>query len=139
MHARYEVKCKLLRLLYARNWDATLIREFLTVIDWMMALPPALEMQLDDFITVLEEDKKKEYITSIERVRSARQLEKGLQEGEAATLSCLLNRLLTRRFGDLPQALQEQVKHASNAQIEAWFDRAINAPTLDEVFQDVAH
>ncbi len=140
---RFEVKCKLVRLLYARKWDATLIREFFAVIDWMMALPPQLEMQLDNFVTVLEEEQQMEYITSIERIRSERQrqedLQTGLQKGWQGGESAMLNRLLTRRFGNLPRSVQEQVSQASSAQIEAWFDRAMDAPTIDDVFQDVAH
>ncbi len=151
MATRFEVKCKLVRLLYARKWEASMIREFFSVIDWMMALPPQLEMQLDNFVTVLEKEQEMEYITSIERVRSARQrqeglqegLQKGLQEGKQEGLqegeSTMLKRLLTRRFGNLPPSVQVQVSRASSAQIEAWFDRAVDALTLEDVFQDLPH
>ncbi|MFA5630987.1 MAG: Rpn family recombination-promoting nuclease/putative transposase [Porticoccaceae bacterium] len=54
----------------------------------------------------------------------------GLQQGEAMAL----RRLLGKRFGDLPPALTERIDKASLAQIEAWFDRAIDAPSLDAVF-----
>lgn len=49
MDARYRVKCKLIRLLHARQWNSTLIREFFAIIDWMMALPPELETKLKCF------------------------------------------------------------------------------------------
>jgi hypothetical protein len=147
MNARYEVKCRLVRLLHARKWEGKLIREFFLVIDWMMELPPDLALQLSYFITVLEEEQKMEYVSSIERIKLEQQRhegfdlgkqegeQKGKQEGESA----MLCRLLSRRFGDLPDWVQEQVKNASKEQIEAWFDRGVDALTLDDVFQDLAH
>jgi hypothetical protein len=155
MNARYEVKCRLVRLLHEHKWERALIREFFLVIDWMMELPPELALQLSHFITALEEEQQMEYVSSIERIKLEQKLHEGinlgvqkgleqgleqglqtgLQEGEATMLS----RLLTRRFGDLPQWAQERVKNAAKAQIEVWFDRAIDVATLDEVFQDMPH
>jgi Domain of unknown function (DUF4351) len=108
-----------------------------------MELPPEFALQLSNFMTALEEEQKMEYVSSIERIKLEQKLHEGinlgvqtgLQEGEAIMLS----RLLTRRFGDLPQWAQEQVKNAAKAQIEAWFDRAIDAGALDDVFQDMPH
>lgn len=71
-----------------------------------------------------------EYISSIEQVRS----EQKFQEGKLD----MLRRLLARRFGDLPPAIQALLQKASGAQIEAWFDRGMEAQTLDEVFQGLA-
>lgn len=151
MLAMYEVKCRLVRLLLSRKWERQLIREFFLVIDWMLALPPELELQLSHFITALEEEQKMDYVSSIERIKleQVREacLQEGRQEGRQEGLlfgkqegeSSMLSRLLARRFGDLPQSVQTRVKNASKAQIELWFDRAIAALSLDEVFQDTAH
>jgi Domain of unknown function (DUF4351) len=139
MDARYRVKCRLIRMLYERKWDRELIRDFFVVVDWMMALPPELETKLNYFISELEEEQKMEYVTSIERVRSALNLQKGLEEGAQANASSMLSRLLTRRFGNLPTATLERIKSATQAQLEAWFDSAIDAKSIDEVFQDLAH
>ncbi len=143
MNARYEVKCRLVRLLHGHKWERTLIREFFLVIDWMMELPPELALQLSHYITALEKEREMEYVSSIERIKLEQKLheginlgvEQGLQAGEAD----MLCRLLMRRFGDLPQWAQERVKSAAKTQIEAWFDHAIDANTLDEVFQDMPH
>jgi Domain of unknown function (DUF4351) len=151
MDARYRVKCKLIRLLHARKWHSKLIRELFTVIDWMMALPPELETKLNYFVSELEEEQKMEYVTSIEKVRLAQKLQEGMsigeqkgkQEGEQKgtheTAFAMLSRLLNRRFGNLPPDTQERIKTAPREQIEAWFDRAIDAKSLDEVFPDLAH
>lgn len=72
-----------------------------------------------------------EYVTSIERVRLAQVRQEASGD--------LLSRLLVRRFGALPALVQEQIKHASLAQLEAWSDRFLDASTLDEVFQDLPH
>jgi Domain of unknown function (DUF4351) len=139
MDARYRVKCRLIRLLYERQWAREWIHQFFLVIDWMMALPPALDIKLNSFISDLEEEQKMEYVSSIERVRSALNLQKGLEEGAQATAFNLLSRLLTRRFGNLPAAILDHIKSATQAQLEAWFDSAIDAKSIDEVFPDLAH
>ena len=59
-------------------------------------------------------------------------LEKGLQTGEARALRHLLN----RRFGPLPAGVEARIEQASLAQVEAWFDEAIDAPSLDGIFGD---
>ena len=140
MDARYRVKCRLMRLLHARQWDRESIHQFFLVIDWMMALPPELETQLNYFISALEEEQKMEYVSSIERVRLAQKLQEGMslgkQEGTHETAFAMLSRLLARRFGNVPPATQERIQNAPQEQIEAWFDCAIDAKSLDEVFQD---
>ena len=69
------------------------------------------------------------YITSIERMS----IEEGRQEGEMV----LLRRLLTRRFGPLPDG-EEQRLHAATVQdLERLADRVLDAQNLDEVFRDV--
>ena len=80
-----------------------------------------------------------EYISSIERVRSEQKFREGKQEGEQGGKTELLSRLLTRRFGVLPPATQALLTQATIEQIDAWFDRGMDAQTLDEVFQGLAH
>ncbi len=65
--------------------------------------------------------------------------QKGKQEGEQGGKAELLSRLLTRRFGNLPPATQTQISQATIEQIDAWFDRAMDAPILSDVFQGLAH
>ncbi len=131
MEARFALKCRLMRMLLMREWDANLIREFFRVIDWMMALPLTLAEKLTTFVTELEEERKMEYVSSIERVLLARERKE--------TSTALLTRLLTRRFGVSPTQWQQHLQGASMAQIEAWFDQAATATTLDEVFQELPH
>ena len=63
MAQRYEVKCKLVRSLLARQWAPAMIRQFFLAIDWMMVLPPELTSKLATFINELEEEQRMEYVS----------------------------------------------------------------------------
>ena len=59
---------------------------------------------------------------------------RGRQEGEAKGESKMLQRLLVRRFGPLPRHITEKLEKASTAEVEAWGDRVLDAPSLEAVF-----
>jgi hypothetical protein len=59
-------------------------------------------------------------------------LQEGRQEGEAA----VLRKVLTQRFGPLPQDLQARIDAAPVDRIDVWVDRVLHADTLDEIFRD---
>ncbi len=50
-------------------------------------------------------------------------------EGKSETLA----RLLKRRFGPLPEALQAHIAAANLKQLDRWLDAVLDAPTLDPV------
>ena len=56
----------------------------------------------------------------------------GRVEGEAAVLL----RLLHRRFGDLPAAIEQRVHNAKPELLVRWTDRILDAQSLDDVFGD---
>lgn len=58
--------------------------------------------------------------------------QRGIEKGEAL----LLQRLLTRRFGALPNEIIVQIAGATSAQLERWGDRVLDARSLDEVFTE---
>jgi hypothetical protein len=60
--------------------------------------------------------------------------EAGRQEGRQETQAAILRRLLTRRFGELPPAIQVRIEAADSDSIDAWLDRIIDAPDLESVF-----
>jgi len=59
-------------------------------------------------------------------------MQKGRQEGE----KILLQRMLTRRFGKVPDWVQKRLLQASSEQLEQWADRLLDAPTLDSMFNE---
>ncbi len=59
--------------------------------------------------------------------------EQGLEKGQRA----LLLRLLDRRFGAVPADITARVAAAPAAELERWFDLAIDAGSLDDIFGSV--
>ena len=122
--ARYAAKWRLARLLYERGWEKQRVIDLYLVIDWLLRLPELLERRLWTSITTLERKKKMPYVSSAERF--------GIEKGEAA----LLRRLLTRRFGPLPEWVDERLSHAAIEDLETWGDRVLDAAKLTDVFED---
>ena len=58
----------------------------------------------------------------------------GLREGIQRGMRDGLERQLRRRFGRLPSEVDERLSGASAEDIEAWFDNALDAETLGDVF-----
>ena len=61
--------------------------------------------------------------------------DKAMEEGKAEGEARALTRFLEKRFGRVPDAIREQIYTADTAAIEAWVERAVDAPTLQSVFQ----
>ena len=57
-------------------------------------------------------------------------MEKGMEKGERV----LLHRLITKRFGGIPENLQEKINSATSSQLEEWADKMIRAETIEDIF-----
>ncbi|MGN7610822.1 DUF4351 domain-containing protein [Magnetococcales bacterium HHB-1] len=57
---------------------------------------------------------------------------KGILKGEAK----MLHRLLKEKFNTLPAWIPETLSNANSKQLETWFDRALHANALDEIFKE---
>lgn len=66
------------------------------------------------------------------RIGEMRAEQRGRQEGEAK----LLTRQLQRRFGSLPDWIQERIAQADSQLLEAWILRFVDARSLEEIFSD---
>ena len=64
-----------------------------------------------------------------------RGIEKGIEQGIIKGETLLLQRLLVKRFGPLPDDVVHQISQASVAQIDAWADRVLDAQSLDDVLR----
>ena len=83
---------------------------------------------------------RREWFASVARSMSKEELsnmpgaadirQEGRQEGEVK----LLVRLLTRRFGELPAAVHEQIAIADLDALERWGDLVLDARSLKDVF-----
>ena len=58
----------------------------------------------------------------------------GEQKGEKKGEAKLLVRLLTRRFGELPAVVHEQIAMADSDTLERWGDLVLDARSLADVF-----
>ena len=58
----------------------------------------------------------------------------GMQQGMLQGEALALQKLLTKRFGVIPANILTSISFASRAQIEEWFDRAIDADGYTDVF-----
>ncbi len=56
---------------------------------------------------------------------------RGIEKGEAL----LLQRLLVRRFGALPNDVVARISAASQEQLESWSDRILDATCLNDIFR----
>ncbi len=116
-------KFRLMRLMYERGHERTLIEEVLRLIDWMIRLPAALEAEFRQELYAYEEQRQMPYVTTFERA--------GIQKGEARTLL----RQLTQKFGpEAAQAHRERIEAAELEQLEAWLDRILTAETPETIF-----
>ena len=118
------------KLLYERKWDKQRIIDLFSVIDWLMRLPTELEKRLMHEVYTLERKVTMPYVTSAERFGIEKGLLQGRQEGEAT----LLQSLLARRFGTLPDAVRARLASATVEQLESWALKILDAKSLDEVF-----
>jgi predicted transposase YdaD len=123
---------------------ADLLRELAEAQDWAVGLeavarythlvgevrPAALSEIVE---AAMGQDASEVVETTGERlIREGR--EQGVLEGERRVLL----RLLRRRFGAVPADLELRVAGASQAKLDAWADRVLDAETLDAVFSEPA-
>jgi hypothetical protein len=133
---RFAAKRELVRLLYTQGWARQRVIELFTIIDWMLALPQPLEQRVWQDIETIERKAQMKYVTSVERLalergQMAGRVEgrvEGRIEGQLGTLT----RLLTRRFGTLPEWAVQRLQGATADQLDGWTDRVLDAGTLIE-------
>ena len=70
------------------------------------------------------------YVTSFERIGFGRGFDKGLAEGELR----LLQRQLTKKFGELPAWVSQKISMAAEPDLLAWSDAVLTADSLEAVF-----
>ena len=77
-------------------------------------------------------------VTKLEQMmaeREARGEARGVERGEASGRAEMLVRLLRQRFGFVPAEVEAQVRAASVAEVDAWFDACVDAPDFESVFK----
>jgi hypothetical protein len=103
------------------------------------AVPPPVRKELTKLMsTVIKDPFMDRLIAKGEAIGIARGeaigIARGIAEGKAVEAARMLLRYLDSRF-DVPENRRQQIQDCTDAaRIEAWFDRALTATTLDQVF-----
>jgi Domain of unknown function (DUF4351) len=118
-------KFRLTTMLYERGYKKQDILELYNFLDFMMTLPESLSQQFDIELEAFEETKKMKYVTTIERRAEAR----GIELGERS----LVQRLLTRRFGDLQDPIGVQISSLTIDRLEALGEALLDFTTIDDL------
>jgi hypothetical protein len=101
--ARRVWKFRLVRGLYERGFGAEDVRQLFRLIDWLLALPPALDNVFWEEVEEYKEARAMPFITTPERI--------GIQRG----LRRAIEALLRLKFGDEGVALMPQLKEVYDA------------------------
>jgi Domain of unknown function (DUF4351) len=123
--ARKAWKFRLTTMLYDRGYKKQDILELYNFLDYMMTLPESLSQQFDLELEAFEETKKMKYVTTIERRAEAR----GMELGERS----LVQRQLTRRFGELESLLLTTLDNLTIDQLESLGEALLDFTSIDDL------
>ncbi len=85
--------------------------------------------------TFVEEWMREGEVRGEARGRARGQAE-GRAQGQAEARAEICSRLLARKFGPLPQDMQQRIYGATPEQLLTWSERILEAGTLEAVFED---
>ena len=60
----------------------------------------------------------------------------GIAGGQVIALRKMVGTLLRNRFGDVPPPAAQRIAQATQEELEQWFERSLDAPSLAAVFGD---
>ena len=123
--ARQTWKLWLTRRLYKLGKDRQRVIELFRFIDWVLQLPESQDQAFLQEVHEMEEEKRMQYVTSVERIG----IQQGIQQGEAA----MVLRVLNRRFGAVSSDLTLRIRSLLDPQLFSLMDVALAAATLSEV------
>ncbi len=127
---KLKFKLKLVRTLLKKGYEEKEIIEMFRFIDGVVKLNDVMREKLfKDEIMKMKEVKDMPYITSIERLAKEEGIEKGIEKGIRNTLE----KLLTRKFGELDKETLDLIDTASKKAIEKILSSIFDIKKLDEV------
>lgn len=122
---RLRQKLALTKRLYERGYSKRQVIGLYRFLDWLLALPKELAVEFKDKMIQYEEERKMEYVTSIEQLG----IEKGMQVGSAG----ITLRVLQRRFGSLDEATQTHIRALPLEQLEELSDALLDFAALSDL------
>ena len=94
------------------------------------ALPEVDMPKVDDLLEI------KDMLTEHSRSWTHQWKMEGLAEGRKEGQATILHGQLARKFGPLPDLVQQRLKNASSAQLETWSLALLDANSMEDVFGD---
>jgi hypothetical protein len=127
---RKKWKTQITRLLYDRGLTRDEILDLFLLIDWLMALPEALEVEFKQELSHYEAEKNMPYITSIERL--------GRQEGRQEALREDILAVLETRFVSLPDSVPARIKEISDEdKLKTLHRKAVVTESVDAFLREL--
>ena len=160
---RYSQKRQLLLDLHRHAWDKRIAFDLYKILDWMMRLPDELDEALREDIKNIEESQQMRYVSSFERILMDRGSKKGLEQGIERGIekgleqglekgiergvqrgvmqgeARIIERLLKKRFGELPAWAGQRLRMATEAELTAWADAVLVADSIESVLGAAPH
>jgi hypothetical protein len=114
----YLHKSKIITLLYQRGYLEKDVVILFHLINWLLQLPEALELQLKHKVAEIEAELKMPYITHCEWFAK--------EEGEVS----ILLKLLKLKFGFISKTIENKIKSAEKSQLDDWLEKIFTAKSL---------
>ena len=129
---RLHWKLSLVKGLYERGWTREDVIKLFRFIDWLMVLPTHLAQAFKIAAREYEEEKKMQYISSIEQMA----MEEGTQQGVLQANRENAIKLLELRFGTVSESIAERINGIKDAAIsQTLLLRAATTVDLEEFQQ----
>jgi len=130
LKSRAEWKFLLTKMLYDRGYREEDVMSLYRFLDGIMVLPEAMEIEYNDKIVSLEEEKKMAYITTAERI--------GIKKGEEIGIKKGIEVSLEIKFGANGLSLMDEVRKISDLENLMQFQQRIKtAQSVEELRQEL--
>ena len=134
---RLHWKLSLVQGLYERGWTREDVIKLFRFIDWLMVLPTDLAQVFKIAAREYEEEKKMQYISSIEQMAMEEGTEQGLQLGVLKTRREDALKVLKLRFRAIPDSIVDGINSIEDETVlESLHEQAVTTVGLEE-FQQV--
>jgi hypothetical protein len=133
---KLRTKISLSKRLYAKGWKKQDLLTLFKFIDWIIALPPELELEYNETIEKIEEEFKMTYVSTAERVGIRKGEALGIEKGKVIGEGEMLVSQLTIKFQTVPQKYLDRIKNAHTDALMVWAKKLLFAPKIEDVFEE---